>query len=162
MIKKNWLTILLTVIFILLNLLLTYHIAHADTYDTIQKFLKEEKLTTTDKYFEWVFFNITYVSDKIDYAQSPEETLKLKQGDCEDFAILNQAVLKHFGIQSGFWGVYSNRKSGHAIIVFWENGQLSYTSNEMKVETGTTSIEELTEHLNTQGYKTRKNNYGSY
>ena len=41
----------------------------------------------------WIWYNIWYKHDedvwnKKDYWQSPEETLKLLSGDCEDFAIL--------------------------------------------------------------------------
>ncbi len=38
--------------------------------------------------YEWVAHNIAYARDPGDYWQSPSETLSLRTGDCEDFALL--------------------------------------------------------------------------
>lgn len=52
---------------------------------------------------DWVAYNIDYVSDEeqwgeADYWQTPEETLTLRTGDCEDFAILLCTLLRAYGI----------------------------------------------------------------
>lgn len=52
---------------------------------------------------DWVAANIDYVSDEEqwgveEYWQTPEETLSLHTGDCEDFAILLCTLLRAYGI----------------------------------------------------------------
>lgn len=52
---------------------------------------------------DWVAYNIDYVADEEqwgvnDYWQTPEETLSLRTGDCEDFAILLCTLLRAYGI----------------------------------------------------------------
>ena len=52
---------------------------------------------------DWVAANIEYKTDEEqwsvnEYWQSPEETLSLRTGDCEDFAILLCTLLRAYGI----------------------------------------------------------------
>jgi hypothetical protein len=52
---------------------------------------------------DWVAANIDYMSDEErwgfeEYWQTPEETLSLRTGDCEDFAILLCTLLRAYGI----------------------------------------------------------------
>lgn len=52
---------------------------------------------------DWVAASIEYKSDEeqwgvADYWQDPEETLSLRTGDCEDFAILLCTLLRAYGI----------------------------------------------------------------
>ena len=54
---------------------------------------------------DWVADNIEYMSDEEqrgvdDYWQTPEETLSLGTGDCEDFAILLCSLLRAYGIDA--------------------------------------------------------------
>ncbi len=44
--------------------------------------------------------DVTYIEDKRDYWQSPDETLGSGKGDCEDKAICLQYLLAGFGIES--------------------------------------------------------------
>jgi transglutaminase-like putative cysteine protease len=49
----------------------------------------------------WQWLPTLYVQDRDgDHWQSAEETLRLKQGDCEDWSVLLGAVLKAFGIDA--------------------------------------------------------------
>lgn len=41
----------------------------------------------------WINTHIQYKSDTFDYWQSPAETLQLRTGDCEDFALLEKEML---------------------------------------------------------------------
>ena len=57
--------------------------------------------------FEFVRDSITYKSDwsahnATEFVQSPEETLDLGTGDCEDYAILIGAILINMGINVDF------------------------------------------------------------
>ncbi len=62
-------------------------------------------LATQEDILEWVDEKIIYKSDfdtwgVQDYWQTPEETLILRTGDCEDFTILAMALLRLAGIYS--------------------------------------------------------------
>lgn len=75
-----------------------------------------------------------YQAEKNDYWKTPEETIRGKGGDCEDFAILTNYILKDLGYESHiliFFGInkINNKISfyGHAICIFHDsNGWYIY------------------------------------
>jgi len=80
----------------------------------------------------WIKNNITYKSDmevhKIkDYWQTPNETITLRSGDCEDLAILFQGFL----VQTGKIGqlVFIKRTKGHAICIYKNKGRYKVFDN---------------------------------
>lgn len=75
---------------------------------------------------DWIHNNIKYTDDKevwkkSDYWQSPTETLELRTGDCEDFAILLWACAKKLGIPVILSGAdfykSDGEKTGHAFCL---------------------------------------------
>jgi hypothetical protein len=74
---------------------------------------------------DWVAYNIDYVLDEEqwgvdDYWQTPEETLSLRTGDCEDFAILLCTLLRAYGINENQVYVVLGVDSegyGHAFLI---------------------------------------------
>ena len=71
----------------------------------------------------WMKYNLTYQKEKIDYWKTPEETIKDKGGDCDDFAILAQEILKDLSLEGDI--IYlskskgkENWKIGHMICLF--------------------------------------------
>lgn len=85
-------------------------------------------INTPKEYARWLWNNIFYRSDKKiyginDYWQTPEETLKLGTGDCEDYAILSQFILKKLGYKEVYIIVIAEKKkkSTHAVCVFKEH-----------------------------------------
>lgn len=44
--------------------------------------------------------NVTYVPDPTDQWQTPQETMKLRKGDCEDYVLLKRAMLLNKGWRS--------------------------------------------------------------
>ena len=74
---------------------------------------------------DWVAANIDYVSDEEqwgveEYWQTPEETLSLQTGDCEDFAILLCTLLRAFGIDDEHIYIaigVDNDGYGHAFLI---------------------------------------------
>jgi hypothetical protein len=78
-----------------------------------------------DNIRDWVAINIDYMSDEEqwgvdDYWQTPEETLSLRTGDCEDFAILLCTLLRAYGIDAE--RVYvaigvDDKGQGHAFLI---------------------------------------------
>lgn len=85
------------------------------------------ELTNTgfDAIRDWVAVNIDYVSDEerwgvLEYWQTPEETLSLHTGDCEDFAILLCTLLRAYGISEVHIYVavgIDNEGYGHAFLI---------------------------------------------
>jgi hypothetical protein len=85
----------------------------------------------------WMTNNFTYQPecDTCDYWKTPEETLRDKGGDCEDFAIFAKTVLKEWGIKSHIIVLefYDERDDmelkGHAFLVYYQNSTLYVFDN---------------------------------
>ncbi len=60
---------------------------------------------------EWVLENVEYVADEEDEWQTPEETYRLRTGDCEDFALLIAS-----GMEGSFVCVYEKIKYPKEIL----------------------------------------------
>lgn len=72
---------------------------------------------------------VTYVSDKGDYWQTPEETLRLRTGDCEDYVILKRSLLIY---PSRILVVYprgDSRSIQHAILEVFFSDTSVYLDN---------------------------------
>lgn len=103
-------------------------------------------IRTPKEYVKWLNKNIVYKDDKIEYWQFPEETLKLKSGDCEDFAFLNRAFLRVMGYSPKVLALRI-REIGHAVCIFKENGYYSYITNTSLKKAKAETMEELLEYL---------------
>mgnify|MGYP001605926310 CR=1 FL=1 len=91
---------------------------------------------------KWLSNNFRYELEFPDHWQPAQETLDLKKGDCEDFAILAQNILKELGIESFIVIVnLKDFKQSHAICVFKDDKYYSFFSNQILVQTGAASIE---------------------
>ncbi|MFO7996839.1 MAG: transglutaminase-like cysteine peptidase [Dehalococcoidia bacterium] len=74
---------------------------------------------------DWVAHNIEYKLDEdvygvIEYWQTPQETLDLRTGDCEDFAILLCTFLRAYGIDEEHIYVavgVDDEGNGHAFLI---------------------------------------------
>ena len=79
----------------------------------------------------------------IDEWQSPQETIGLKKGDCEDFAILASEVLKHLGVDNDILIVkFASGRIAHAICAWKDkNRNFSFISNKKLFHTGEKTIE---------------------
>ena len=86
-------------------------------------------IKSIEDYILWLQANIKYKRDENqDYWADPEETLKNKLGDCEDFAFFNQAALHVFGYQSNVVALLRPFRS-HAVCVFKDNGNYVIIDN---------------------------------
>ena len=65
---------------------------------------------TVEEIVYWVYLNIEYVADTDENGhsfQTPQQTLGLRTGDCEDFAILTIWIIEEsLGIDAEFVGVW--------------------------------------------------------
>jgi len=73
---------------------------------------------------------VQYKEDLIDYYQTPEETLKLGTGDCEDFALLIKKLCEENSISAKIYCLYPrNEIQGHAIVIGQYQSKYWYSSN---------------------------------
>ena len=63
-----------------------------------------DKECQINKLYRYVIENYNYYSDprRIEFIQSPSETMKIKGGDCEDLTILLNSLLENLGIKTYF------------------------------------------------------------
>lgn len=84
-------------------------------------------LVTPELIARYIWKNFSVESDRRQFGenehwQSPEELLRTRKGDCEDFALFAAEVLKANGISSFLVNIYG-RKFAHTICIFKENGK---------------------------------------
>jgi len=101
---------------------------------------------TPQQLSNWLLNEFEYVGEIPDYWQKPKETLNLRKGDCEDFAILSQEVLAHLGMESEILIIkFKNLRRGHAICIYKDEGFYSFISNQKLIRTKANSIEGIIE-----------------
>ena len=106
------------------------------------------EVTSPESLEKWLRKNVQYKYERYsdDYWQGPDETLAKKDGDCEDYAFLVQALLNEIGIKSKVVAVtYTEgaRRSGHAICVFQYGVGYTYFSCGVLKELSSFSMEQL-------------------
>lgn len=90
----------------------------------------------------WLSNNFRYELKLTDAWQTPEETMKLKKGDCDDFALLAQAALKGLGIKSDVVIIkFRGLNVLHAVCIWKDKaGLYNFISNCELVRTGKADI----------------------
>ena len=79
------------------------------------------KFNNLEEIYSYMFSNFSQKSDMSvhgvdDYWQAPKETLDLKSGDCEDFAIFMMYHLEKIGIDTLLCGIKYTDGTGHAMV----------------------------------------------
>jgi hypothetical protein len=92
----------------------------------------------------WLAKNFRYELKLTDAWQTPQETVSLKKGDCDDFALLAQAVLKKLGIKSDVVIIkFRGLNVLHAICIWKDKtGLYSFISNCKLTRTGKADIQQ--------------------
>jgi len=92
----------------------------------------------------WLSNNFRYELKLTDAWQTPEETMKLKKGDCDDFALLAQAVLKGLGIKSDVVIIkFRGLNVLHAVCIWKDKaGSYNFISNCELTRTGKADIQQ--------------------
>lgn len=97
---------------------------------------------------------VVYKSDGcIDYQQEPTVTWGKKTGDCEDFAVLSVALLRHISIKAQVLKIYAKpRQFSHAVCFWMTDKGYSYFSNSNYRETDIKDVGELAKHIRPSAY----------
>jgi len=105
-------------------------VSRPNPFDTQINFIIEtNRIRNIDDYCRWLKRNILFRRDKFgDHWADPSETLKKRQGDCEDFAFLNRKVLADLGLKPRFWALVKE-EGAHAICVFEKDGYYMWFDN---------------------------------
>lgn len=130
---------------------------HDSADRAIADFLKERDIRDIYTWRDWMARNIRYIKDFGDDVWSaPMVTLKRGFGDCEDYAILNRAVLRALGNTADIY-VVERWGSSHAVCVFRYDigGTLywGYTDNDRFVITEEADFKRFSRQLmDSNGY----------
>ena len=76
-----------------------------------------------------------------DYWQAPEEFLRRREGDCEDYALLAQAVLERQGMEALVLSVYGPGYA-HTVCLFREGGYYNIFNQDKVIRCRAASLEE--------------------
>ncbi len=117
----------------------------------IAEIVSQNQIRTVQDYAAWLGKNMIYQSDpRDDQWLDPQEFLKTKRGDCEDFAFLNSQVLRVLGFAPHVLMLYSN-KNAHAVCAFEYSGKFYWFDNaQLKSSTAQDLValaQELTEQF---------------
>lgn len=78
-----------------------------------------------------------------DYWQEPEEFLARRAGDCEDYAVLTQAILTLQGKEAFLLSLYGPQGYAHTVCVFIEGGRYNAINEDQLIRYRASSLQEL-------------------
>jgi len=146
--------IVLMILTIFLSTLLSLNVYALDTPKTIVERYRSISSVSEYLYTYYEYESDTKQFDCDEYWQTPEQMIENKKGDCEDFAILTQAILKELGIESKLIGLYWQEEDytktykwvAHMILMIQEvDNKYSFMSNQFYFATLEESIEKSIE-----------------
>lgn len=78
-----------------------------------------------DAIHDWIVQNIAYVRDQngIERIQTPDATLRLRTGDCDDMVILSAVLLESLGVPTRIKLIGEGREFTHIYAEYLANGQ---------------------------------------
>ena len=82
-----------------------------------------------------------------DHWQSPEEFWQKKSGDCEDYALFAQYVLKKLGYEVQVVSFYDEFGSGHTVALYQDHGAYNIIDKDQLLFYKTKTIEESVTQL---------------
>ena len=105
------------------------------------------QLQTPEAVAHYMWRHFDFESDQTQFGeeerwQSPEEFLETRKGDCEDFALFAQNILKMNGIPSYLVNIYSHRFS-HTVCVFKEHDKFNVIDGTRVIRYEAESLDEL-------------------
>ncbi|MBP9854621.1 MAG: hypothetical protein KBD53_07130 [Candidatus Omnitrophica bacterium] len=110
-------------------------------------FLKKHNIESLDQYIVWLQKNVHYQPDgNSDQWSNPIQTILRRNGDCEDLAFLNYAVLNAFGIDSKVLGIKKD-SAHHLFTVFQYKQRMFVFDNTDCIQTKAQTFEDITVFL---------------
>ena len=106
------------------------------TPEALAAFLKKEMVFREDR----------EIFGRSDYWQAPEEFLRRRKGDCEDYALLAQAVLESQGMEAFVFSLYGSGYA-HTVCVFREGGRYHIFNQDRVIRCNAASLEEVASFL---------------
>lgn len=120
-------------------------------HQDIVNLLARNKIQSLEDYTGWLKTNIRYENDgRTDIWSPPQETLRAKVGDCEDYALLNATVMEVLGYQPHFLALVKKGHRAHAICTIKHNGYLLWFDNAKLIKTQLTSLDQFAKDISTQ------------
>lgn len=77
-----------------------------------------------------------------DYWQSPEEFWKRRRGDCEDFALFVQYILRKHGVKGDVVSIYGANGYAHTVFIFQKEGRYDVINEDRFYPYKAKSLEE--------------------
>ena len=109
-------------------------------------FLRRNNIQDIDGYCHWLAGNLSYRQDVQDTWFSPQDTIDRKGGDCEDFALLNSAILNVLGYHPRILALL-HLGQNHAICAFQLDGYYAWFDNQKLIRTTAHSFPEFTKYI---------------
>lgn len=108
-----------------------------------------ERLDTPEKVADFLP-NIKYKSEIGNHTQPPEETFRLKTGDCEDYACFIVDTLSYHGYNARMVAVFDDSRSkGHAVGAYTDpiTNKWGYIEQDGEIRDGFNTIDDLVNDL---------------
>lgn len=72
-----------------------------------------------EEIINYLYYNISHIDEGLekDYWQSPKKTKEMKQGDCEDVAMMGVDFAKRLGYKSNLLLLFEGMREGHAVCL---------------------------------------------
>jgi len=107
---------------------------------------------TPERLAQFLRKNVAFRDDvrifgQADYWQEPEEFLGRRVGDCEDYALLSQAVLLQQGRDAFVFSLYGQQGYAHTVCVFVEKGRYHVINQDRVVRYAARSLQDLASYL---------------
>ena len=98
---------------------------------------------------EFIFRRDEELFNEVDRWQAPEEFLKRRVGDCEDYALLATELLRRNGLEAYVFSLFGEDGYAHTVSVFVdEQGRYNVINQEKLRQYRTKSLEALASALN--------------
>ena len=110
--------------------------------------LVAQSYSTPEQLARFLNAHLTFQEDlslfgQADYWQAPEEVLVRGRGDCEDYALLANDLLKRQGKETFVFSLYGPKGYAHTVCVFVEGGRYNLLNQDRLIRTRAASLEEL-------------------
>jgi hypothetical protein len=119
--------------------------------ERLAQMMGQNSIRTVEDYAAWLGKNMAYQREtgSADQWLDPIEFLKIKRGDCEDFAILNARALQVLGYKTHIITL-SSSQSSHAICTFQYGGKFYWFDNAALKSSSATTLLTFAQEITNQ------------